>query len=69
MLTLVATNGRDGLPYACRDACTWYCLQRHMTVQSEGCSWWMQYTCKTTFGTHYVSYLHTLNKPAVYMPS
>jgi len=49
--------------------CAWSCLQRHMTVQSERCSWWMQYRYKATFGPFCVPYLHTAQQISVYTPS
>jgi hypothetical protein len=72
IFTLVATNVRNGHQCACTDACTFLiCLKRHVTIQSEGCSWQIQYRCRTTFGTLYIWYhkfsLH--NKPAVSMPA
>ena len=49
--------------------CAWSCLQRHMKIQSERCSWWMQYRYKATFGSFCISYLHTEQQIAVYTPS
>jgi len=46
-------------------------VRKNVKIQYEGCSWCMQYRCKTTFGTFYIGYntssMH--KKPAVYTPA
>ena len=42
-------------------------LPRHVTFQMEGCSWWMRYSWKVTFGSFCISHLPhcSLYKPSL----
>jgi len=41
--------------------------KKHVTIQSEGCSWWTLYRWEATFGPFNICYhIFSLHKPAAY---
>ena len=57
------SNIRNGLPmFVETHAHVWSYLPTHVAIQTEGCSWRMQYMCKVLFGSQCIMPSHcTLN--------
>ena len=55
------SNTRNGLPMLLEiHVHVWACLPTQVAIQTEGCSWRMQYMCKVPFGSHSIMPSHCI---------